>query len=181
MSFDFEKRLEIFDDLTKDIVKSDFRNWLIQNGFFNAPASTKYHLAYDGGLFEHSYNVTKELIRLTNKLDLKWERNESPIIVGMFHDLCKHDQYIYNNETKTYSWNNNQPILGHGDKSVKILLKYMTLSNEEKICIEQHMGSFSDKSKWTGYTDGIKLYPNVLYTHVADITASHILEKQKNF
>ena len=28
-----------------------------QNGFFDAPCSTRYHLAKDGGLAEHSYNV----------------------------------------------------------------------------------------------------------------------------
>ena len=32
------------------------------NGFFTAPASTKYHGAFEGGLFEHSRNVTQVLI-----------------------------------------------------------------------------------------------------------------------
>ena len=36
------------------------------NGFFTAPASTKYHGAFEGGLFEHSRNVTQVLITLTH-------------------------------------------------------------------------------------------------------------------
>ena len=47
---------------------------LMQMGFFTAPASTKYHGAYEGGLFDHSYAVTTNLLRLSEALDLKWER-----------------------------------------------------------------------------------------------------------
>ena len=63
-------------------------------GFFDAPASTKYHGAYEGGLFDHSLEVAKTLVDLTDKLGLKWERTISPYIVGMFHDLCKCDNYV---------------------------------------------------------------------------------------
>lgn len=62
-------------------------------GFFTAPASTKYHGAYEGGLFEHSLNVTISLVELTKQNSLTWGRPESPYIIGMFHDICKQDQY----------------------------------------------------------------------------------------
>lgn len=175
-----DERLKLFDDMTKSIIPNDFREYLIKCGFFTAPASSKYHLAYEGGLFEHSINVTTSLLELTINLNLKWERPESPIIIGMFHDLCKADQYIYNNETKCYGWNYSQKVLGHGDKSIKLLLEFMELTNEEKACIEYHMGSFTDKSKWTDYTNAIHTYPNVLYTHLADMTATHIIERKIN-
>lgn len=68
-------------------------NDLKDNGFFTMPASTKYHGSFEGGLFEHSRNVTQGLIVLTEKNGLAWQRPESPYIVGMFHDLCKIDQY----------------------------------------------------------------------------------------
>ena len=35
----------------------DIAEKLTESGFFTAPASTKYHGAYEGGLFDHSYNV----------------------------------------------------------------------------------------------------------------------------
>ena len=66
---------------------------LKSDGFFTAPASTKYHGAYEGGLFEHSLNVTNSLVELTKQNSLTWGRPESPYIIGMFHDICKQDQY----------------------------------------------------------------------------------------
>lgn len=41
-------------------------------GFFDAPASTKFHSAYSGGLFDHSKVVTEQLVNLTERLGLKW-------------------------------------------------------------------------------------------------------------
>lgn len=41
-------------------------------GFFDAPASTKRHGAYEGGLFDHSFAVAKYLVELTEKLGLTW-------------------------------------------------------------------------------------------------------------
>ena len=63
-------------------------------GYFEAPAGMKHHGAYEGGLFDHSLQVSYELIELTEKLGLKWERHEGPLVVGLLHDLCKVKQYI---------------------------------------------------------------------------------------
>ena len=175
----YEQRLLLFDTSMRDIIDEDFRQYLIDNGFFTAPASTKFHGAYEGGLFDHSFNVAMALLGLTIKLKLTWSRFESPLIVGMFHDLCKIDQYLFNTETKTYIWNSRQRLLGHGDKSVKLLLEHMKLTQEEINCIEQHMGSFTDKENWPRYTNAIHSYSNVLYTHMADMIASHIVEVDK--
>ena len=46
------------------IVKDDFLKWLGENGFFNAPASAKYHGNYAGGLFDHSFMVMNLLCLL---------------------------------------------------------------------------------------------------------------------
>ena len=70
--------------ITREIV------WeLKQQGFFTAPASIHHHGQYKGALFDHSHEVAKALVNLTEKLGLKWENERSPYIVGMFHDLCK--------------------------------------------------------------------------------------------
>lgn len=66
----YEQRLLLFDTLMKDIIDEDFRQYLIDNGFFTAPASTKFHGSYEGGLFDHSFNVVMTLIELTTKLNL---------------------------------------------------------------------------------------------------------------
>ena len=36
-------------------------------GFFKAPASTKFHLNYEGGLLEHSMNVCEMALELREK------------------------------------------------------------------------------------------------------------------
>lgn len=146
---------------------------LAQIGFFTAPASTKYHGAYPGGLFDHSLAVTLNLVKLTKRLGLSWERMCSPYIVGMLHDLCKCDCYIQN-EDGTFSFNKNLPLIGHGDKSVIIAQKFFDLTEEEILCIRWHMGAYDDKEVWGNLGAAIEQYPNVLYTHTADMIASRI-------
>ena len=145
-------------------------------GFFDAPASIKYHGAYNGGLFDHSFLTAKALVELTEKLSLKWERPESPYIVGMYHDLCKCDNYVVDPETGKYIYNPDIIIPGHGDKSVMILQKYITLTDEEIACIRWHMGAYETDTKlWNYYGKAIEKYPNVLFTHTADMMSSKIL------
>ena len=145
-------------------------------GFFDAPASTKYHGAYEGGLFDHSLATAKSLVELTEKLGLEWERPESPYIVGMYHDLCKCDNYVWDIETDKYKYNPEIIIPGHGEKSVMILQKFMRLTNEEIACIRWHMGAYETDTKlWNYYGKAIEKYPNVLFTHTADMIASKIL------
>lgn len=50
----------------------------------------------------------------------------------------------------------------------------MTLTDEEIMCIRYHMGAFTDKSEWNDYTRAVRNYPNVLWTHQADMLASHV-------
>lgn len=144
-------------------------------GFFTAPASTKYHGAYHGGLFDHSLTVAENLVKMTKKLGLKWDRERSPYIVGMFHDICKCDNYKFDIETDKYIYNPDIIIPGHGDKSIIMLSKNMDLTDEEIACIRWHMGAFeTDPKMWEYYGRAIEEYPNVLYTHTADMFASRI-------
>lgn len=147
---------------------------LDNTGYFDAPASTKYHGAYIGGLFDHSHVVTSSLLDLTEKLELKWERSISPYIVGMFHDLCKCDDYIYNSDSEKFEHRDNLILNGHGEKSVIMAQKLLDLTNEEIACIRWHMGAYDDKENWNILGRAIEEYPNVLYTHTADMIATRI-------
>lgn len=174
---DAEKRFEVFKEIMEDKIPDEGIVYLKKNGFFTAPASSKYHLAYEGGLFEHSANMVLQLLHLTFKLNLNWGRPESPYIIGMLHDLCKMDQYIYDPVLQKYCWNKDQVVTGHGDKSIKYIEdNIIKLTDEEKACIRWHMGSFDEKENWTKYTTAIHEFPNVLYTHFADMVATHIIE-----
>lgn len=146
--------------------------YLIKNKFFSAPASRKYHGNYAGGLFDHSYEVAKTLLDLTRKNGITWERPESPLIIGMFHDICKMDNYIIKDGKIIH--NPDTVADGHGDKSVMITNSLIELTSEEMACIQYHMGAFTEQELWNEYTGAIKRYPNVLWTHHADMIASHI-------
>lgn len=173
-----EKRIEMY----KNFMPKSTMNMiptLKSLGFFTAPASIKYHGKYPGGLFDHSLETTKALVQLTNKLGLKWENLDSPFIVGMFHDLCKCDNYKINpyDELVPNPYIRNLDIIipGHGDKSVIMLQKFISLTDEEITCIRWHMGAYeTDTKMWDYYGRAIERYPNVLYTHTADMIASKI-------
>ena len=53
-------------------------------------------------------------------------------------------------------------------------MKRTILTDEEIMCIRYHMGAFTDKSEWNDYTRAVRNYPNVLWTHQADMLASHV-------
>lgn len=175
-----EERIKLFDELrhlydSSSVISKDLREYLIDNRFFEKPASVRYHGAYSGGLFDHSYAVATTLIDFTKKLDLKWEHSRSPFVVGMYHDLCKLDNYIYNDAEDRWVYNNNLVLNGHGDKSVILLQKFMQLTVEEILCIRWHMGAFDEKDNWKHYNGAVSMFPNVLYTHTADMHAAHVM------
>lgn len=172
---DKSERISKYNELMKRFYSGISANDLAYLGFFTAPASTRFHGNYAGGLFDHSLAVTESLIELTDKLGLTWERPESPYIVGMYHDLCKCDAYIWDIETDRYIYNPDIVIPGHGDKSVIIASQYIGLTEEEIACIRWHMGAYeTDPKMWEYYGRAIEKYPNVLYTHTADMIASKI-------
>lgn len=176
----YEERIELFSSFLKPHLKErDFDalyQWCVENEFFSQAASTKYHGNYPGGLFDHSYNVAQTLVRLTKDNDcVQWERPESPYIIGMFHDICKTDNYL--NGMDGYEYNTDTLLKGHGDKSVMILAALLPLTEEEVMCIRYHMGAFTDSGEWNYYTRAIHKYPNVLWSHHADMIAAHIIER----
>ena len=149
-------------------------NVLNDMGFFTAPASANHHGNYEGGLFDHSYQTTLELLDLSEKNDLKWPRKESPYLIGMLHDICKCDDYIYNEETKNYEYNSDKLLSGHGDKSAILAQKLWPLLEEEILCIRWHMGAYDNKENYGSLNAAIKKYPNIIYVHLADMLASQI-------
>lgn len=73
--------------------------WLEEVGFFTAPASTKYHGAYAGGLVEHTNNVYSRLVKLADEEDKRLGRTypeytvDTIAVVALLHDVCKADAY----------------------------------------------------------------------------------------
>ena len=75
--------------------------------FYRAPASTRFHLACDGGLLQHSLNVYECLAAKREspiwKEVLKGIPDESLILIALLHDLCKANFYVEGTKNqKTY-------------------------------------------------------------------------------
>lgn len=153
--------------------------YIEDRGFTELPASLSHHLNTAGGLLIHSVNVTDALIDMTEKLGLTWMRPESPIIVGLCHDLCKLEFYKVSPENDKYFIHNDNPdynLGGHGMLSVVLAQRFIKLTDEEIHCIRFHMGAYEQKD-WSMFDAAIRKYPNVLYTHTADMIASKIMER----
>jgi len=161
------------------------RSCLERTSFFSDPASSRYHCSYAGGLAEHSLNVERNLVKLTRKMDLVWSVPESPYIIALAHDVCKIGAYLPDG-SGGYKKNPDRPK-GHGDMSVETVKQWIYLTEEEEECIRWHMGAFVEDDiiedgkeqvhkEWTLYDDAVIRFPNVLWTHTADMMATLIDE-----
>lgn len=161
-----------------------------ETDFFTAPASTKWHAAYPGGLFDHSLGVAQVLVELTQKdICHAWQRSVSPYIVGLLHDATKFGAYVMRQEMNPikqeietcYEWNPEYEELSpiHGEDSLlKVHTHLLELTEEEQACIRWHMGAYEGKHSWDKYDAAIRKFPNVLWTHTADMFASKVMEER---
>lgn len=155
---------------------------LMSIGYFDAPASKGHHLVRKGGLVEHSANVTHMLTKLTETIDVKWPRPESPYLVGMLHDLVKCRCY---RSTMTpigaLAWKYEQPSYpGHGIASVMIAAELgIELRPEEIAAITYHMGMFGVGKEYTDdeFNAALAKFPQqIIATHCADWWAARVTE-----
>lgn len=161
--------------------------------FFAAPASTKYHSAYEGGLCQHSINVYECLKEYCDRPRVREEyglnvSDETIAIVGLLHDICKvniyetsfrnakNDQGVWE-KVPYYSFNDNLPY-GHGEKSVYIISGFMRLTREEAFAIRWHMGFSGEENKNT-IGKALEMFPLALAVNIADMEATFLLEGGK--
>ena len=142
-------------------------NWLeTETDFFTAPASTKFHGNYDGGLLEHSLHVVEfalvnfgHLLRYNPELE---HLKESVIVAALFHDVCKINQYHWGEEKwtkvdgkwksyKGYGFKDPLPM-GHGEKSIYYIAKHMELTDSEILAIRWHMSTTEAGTQFDGLT-----------------------------
>lgn len=160
---------------------AELMEWLESTDFFQAPASTKYHEAYSGGLEEHSVKVYHELHRLLKAYPELEVSDETIAIVSLLHDVCKASCYKveYRNRKNeatgqwekypAYTFNEDFRFGGHGSKSVYLIQKFMPLTDEEAVAINCHMGpTANDYSVFDAY----RAYPLAFLLHTADMSAT---------
>ncbi len=160
-------------------------DWMLKTDFFTAPASSKFHSAYEGGLCDHSLNVYNVMIERYND----GKPDESFAIVALLHDLCKAQFYKLGsrnvkNET-TGAWEkvpfytiDDKFPFGHGEKSVFLIERFMRLKVEEAIAIRWHMGGFDDAARGGSFAinGAFERYPLAVKLHISDIEATYLME-----
>lgn len=130
---------------------------------------------------------------------------ESIAVVSLLHDVCKVNSYVKEpRNRKTYDsqkvaaaprgsvkrdeqgefiwetvmenhYEDSLP-LGHGEKSVFLIMKHMKLTEEELMAIRWHMGFSDEKATNTYIGKAMEMYPLVLALYEADMEASKLLE-----
>ena len=177
---------EKFIELLKSTKREGIDNlieFLDKTEFFKAPASTKFHGAYEGGLVEHSLSVYEVLVHKVKNAIIPIDTPEdSLIIIALLHDVCKANYYKvdYRNakndlgvwEKVPYYTIDDQIPYGHGEKSVMMLTEYIKLTSEEKYAIRWHMGFSEPKELYSTINEAYKKYPIALLTHEADMEST---------
>lgn len=159
--------------------------------FFTAPASTRYHLACEGGLVDHSIHVYECLKDYLERNKVKDEfglsySDETIAIVSLLHDLCKVNVYKVSTrnvkdsvtgqwkQVPYYEFDDNLPY-GHGEKSVYVISGFMRLTREEAFAIRYHMG-FSNEDDARNVGRAFELFPLALALSIADTEATYFIE-----
>lgn len=203
-----EENISLFEEIYNGFIQREGNEKLFdyvkKSDFYSAPASTRFHSSYEGGLLKHSLLVMWCLLQKRKNVvwgeSLKDCSDETLILVSLFHDLCK--TYFYKStwkNVKVYSENGSKqdaggrfdwetvqgyecedkyPI-GHGEKSTYFLMQFMKLNTEEYAAIRWHMGYTEAKDNYIALGNAIEKYPLVLALHEADLEASHIYEVEK--
>ncbi len=157
--------------------------------FFEAPASTRFHGAYAGGLCEHSINVYHCLKAYLDRARVKEEyglsvSEESIAVSALLHDLCKVNCYkpgtrnVKENgawkTVSTFEYSDDLPY-GHGEKSVYIITGFMRLTREEAFAIRYHMG-FAGTEDARNVGEAFQRFPLAFALSTADMEATYFLE-----
>ena len=188
-----------FLNIVKDNIKREGIDKLLEyiqkSDFFDAPASSKFHSNYSGGLCIHSINVYNRFIQnLKLEYGVTWQEHislESATIIALFHDLCKIDFYKEDFKNvkedgvwvqKPYYTVDEALPYGHGEKSVYIINGFIRLTREEAMAINWHMGGFDARVKggYYGIENVFYKYPNALLFHISDVEATYLDEKVEN-
>ena len=195
---ELQKRLENKNDFIK-LLNSTKRKgmdkvleWLEKSDFYEAPASTRFHGNYEGGLLEHSLNVLIAFDRIIvglSGITTPAVPKESIIITSLLHDICKANTYKKvqrwrkdnNNQWEKYDvfeFNEDEP-LGHGEKSVLLLQRIgLDLTEQEIYMIRWHMGGFDESQR--ALHAAMAKCPAIALIHSADIIATNLMENEVN-
>ena len=177
----------------------DLIAYMEEIGFFTAPASGGNHSNGEGGLAEHSLNVShmaeKLSVALISGANITDEIRNSVVIAALLHDLGKcgdygKQMYVPNmvqdgkptkaNPEQKYKqsekkpWKRNPDLLplDHATRSIKLATLFIDLTEDEEFAIRYHDGLYESAN----YAVKGNETPLYLILHYADLWSSRVTE-----
>lgn len=173
---------EVFEEKGAEGAQFDrLMSWMSLTDFFTAPASTRFHGSFEGGLCEHHIDVYNETVDLLTLNKFKDVNPVSAYLVALVHDFCKIGVYesymrnVKNEETgrweqvQAFRYDKPQYPFGHGVTSMYLISQFIRLTREEALAIRWHMGSWRCvRDEFSELQDANERYPLVLLLQFAD-------------
>lgn len=160
----------------------ELMEWLSMTDFYTAPASTKYHGAFKGGLLAHTMKVFNRMMARVEAEEYKFgEHRKSMAIAALLHDVCKIGRYT-EREDGSYTYNKTVALpVGHGERSVILIQQNgFVLTLQEIAAIRWHMGAFDDAVRGGSreMSEAFRMYPIAAALHIADMEATYFDERE---
>lgn len=194
----FDKALECLKDIPGGDVDA-FHTWLRNTDFYTAPASTRYHASYEGGLVEHELNVLNIMTELANEYVPGKYSQASLTVVALCHDLFRIGFYELSskNEKRYYDGGSKKDAIGNFDwistksyrvkdaedrfsvgnggfSSCLIASRYFPLTDEEMVAIDY--SSMDDTGKHDGTSEVLGKFNLATLLKTADTLATFIVD-----
>ena len=201
-----EEFISLINSINREFNKERLIDWLEnKSDFFTAPATTKYHCAYEGGLCEHSLNVyyalknlnygyMPELVATSEEIEQgihKYKYDEDTLkIVGLFHDISKANYYeIFSRNVKDSSGNWTQVldyrvrddkfIYGSDEQNTEFMVStFIPLTLDEKVALLHKSGGKAFDSTQENIPIIFNKYQLAVLLHCADMLSCYILENE---
>ena len=185
--------LDRYEKLKQKVIerKDSFSHFLAllesETTWLTSPASTRFHMAEERGLLNHSVGVAETLLRFREFLAPAISE-ESCVIVGLLHDVGKlgmpgkplylpnENEWMVKNRGIRYKINPEVVDMGLAVRSLYLVTKYIPLSDAEAQAIAYHDGQYIDENKIVAH----KEEPLTLLVHWADYWTAHIYEEGRD-
>ena len=162
----------LFTKLVEDLYASN-ADYAIR--YTTAPAASRHHQNYIGGLLEHSYKMA---MYLSQSMIISGLTAEDCAIIAFAHDLCKVETYYwgpFKTETGERSILVDPKLYKrHAIFSVEEAARlHIELTRKQTVAILLHMSLWSSQEEKDAvtYTELLEFYPAIVATQAADLTA----------
>ncbi len=192
-----EESKKVYIELLRSTKREGIENLITyletKTDFFTAPASTRFHNNFEGGLLLHSLNVYRNFKKLLEARPDVQVDEENVIIASLCHDLCKANYYTKEERNRKVDgrWESYEVYSSikspsipypHATRSIRFLRSFISIKHLEELMIYYHMGPFGgeDYEYKNLLQDVNERYPATLLMYMADLMASYLDEEKRS-